>query len=351
MKILHLLSSDRLSGAENVVADIIMMNKKRDNIVYCSPEGPIRNALKDRDVNYIPLSKFNVSSFYKALKKFKPDIIHAHDVKATLMATLVGGRTPVVSHLHVNMENMRKINFKSLVYLISSYRVEKIISVSDSVLNEYAFKNQIRNKTTYLKNVLFQPRLDFLIEKDNNEYDFDFVYIGRLTDQKNPKRVAEVAAEVLLNNEKIRFGVVGEGELKKDMQDIFMSTNVSERVTFTGNLPYPYKALKKAKCLLMCSKFEGTPIVALEAMALGVPIVSTPVDGMNNLVSNGETGILEKNNDKLSEAVSKIILDNEYRMKMSQNSKKSFEKHNQVHQYVNALDKIYTNVIKENSVR
>ena len=61
MKVLHLLQSDRFSGAENVVCQIIGMMKNEPNIemVYCSSDGPIRDALAERKIKFVPLEKFS----------------------------------------------------------------------------------------------------------------------------------------------------------------------------------------------------------------------------------------------------------------------------------------------------
>ncbi|SHE81959.1 glycosyltransferase [Caloramator proteoclasticus] len=345
MRILHLLSSNKLSGAENVAADICMMFKNELEMSYCSPDGSIKDALKDREVNFIPLKKLNIFEVRNAIKNFKPDIIHAHDVKATVIATLVSGKIPVVSHLHVNANNMSVISIKSLIYFISSFRVKKIISVSESCLEEYKFKNFIRNKTVVLKNIIYENRLKKLIEKDNKKYDFDFVYLGRLTYQKNPERVAKVASQVLKKCQDARFGVIGEGELKSEMEKIFREEGVIDRVTFTGRLPYPYKALKSAKCMLMCSRYEGLPIAILEAMALGVPIVSTPVDGITDLVENGVEGFLTSDDEKLAESVQSLLENNELFLEMSSNSITSFNEFNNESDYRNRLSDIYIKVI------
>lgn len=203
-------------------------------------------------------------------------------------------------------------------------RINHVITVSKSVLENYIFNTSISDKTTYLRNVLYPDRIKKLIDFDSQDYCFDFVYIGRLSYPKDPERVAIVASEVLKNNPTVTFGVVGDGEYKDKMKKIFIKENVQDQVTFTGNLRYPYKALKQAKCLLMCSKFEGTPIIALEAMSLGTPIVSTPVDGMVELFedNNNNGGILSDKNIDLINGVNLLINDKDSHSSYSTNIKK-----------------------------
>jgi len=345
MKILHILSTNKLSGAENVVADICMMFEGIYEMAYCSVVGPIKQSLEDRGVEYIPIEKMSIFQIRKVIKEYKPDIIHAHDVRATVIATFVSGNIPVISHLHVNHENMRKVSLKSIFYLISSKKVEKIIIVSDSCINDYYFRNLIKNKTIKLKNIIYLQRIKMLTDKDDNEYNFDFVFLGRLSYAKNPQRVAKVATNILKRCSDAKFGVIGEGELREEMENIFKDEGVIDRVIFTGHLPYPYKALEKAKCMLMCSRYEGLPIAALEAMALGVPIVSTPVDGMREIIINYDTGFLSSKDEELANSVVRILSDEELYKSMSSLSRKRFQYLNDENYYKEKLKSIYDDIL------
>lgn len=345
MRILHLLNSNNLSGAENVVADICMMFKGIYEMVYCSPNGPIKEALEDRGVEFIPLEKMSILEVKKIINEYKPNIIHAHDVRATVIATLISGNIPVISHLHVNSNDMSRITMKSVLYLLSTMKVKKVIVVSESCIDEYIFKNKIKNKTIVLKNIIYLNRVKKLIEKDITDYNFDFVYLGRLTYQKNPQRLAKVASNVLKRCPNARFGVIGEGEFKKEMEEIFKNEGVLDRVIFTGRLPYPYKALKKAKCMLMCSRYEGLPIAALEAMALGVPIVSTPVDGLRDIIIHNETGYLCSEDDELSNSVIRFLSDESLYKHMSFMSSRRFQDLNDENYYMRKLQIIYNEIM------
>lgn len=347
MRILHILNcSDYLTGAENVAADICMMYKGEHNMAYCSPDGPLRQDLEDRNVQFIPLKKMTISELRRAINAFKPDIIHAHDIRATVFAACVSSGIPVISHLHANMEDMRKIGLKSFLYLLASIKVKKVIVVSESCLLDYIFKKQIEKKTICIRNIIYTPRIELLIAKDQNEYDFDFVYIGRLCNQKNPERVAKVASAVLKQCPSATFGIIGEGMLKSNMEAVFQKEGIIEKVVFTGKLAYPYKALKQAKCMLMCSRYEGTPIAALEAMALGVPIVSTPVDGMSLIVDNGVTGFLSDEDTILVSRVYELLSNSQLKNDMSENAKSRLKQIFDYDAFKDKLEEVYMHVFK-----
>lgn len=345
MKVLHILNTRSLSGAENVVADICMMFRDQIDMAYCSPQGEIRNSLEDRDVAYLPVNDLSVTQLKKVINEYGPDIIHAHDVKATFISALVKRKIPLISHLHVNQEDMRKISLKSVVYLLSTIKAKKIIMVSNSCRDEYYFNTKISKKTTILKNILYKDRIELLTYKDINKYDFDFVFLGRLSYQKNPERVAKVASMVLKKLPNVKFGVIGTGELKESMIEIFKKEKVNDRVTFTGKLQYPYQALKSSKCMLMCSRFEGTPIAALEAMYLGLPIISTPTDGLLDLIDHGDTGFLSDEDLVLSQSIITMLTDENKRHEFSVKQIEKFNLLNDSDGYKNQLNTIYESVL------
>ena len=178
IKVLHILSSHVYSGAENVVYQIV--NMFRDDpeyeMLYCSPDGPIREALKARQVPFRPVAKVG----YPELKQV---IIHAHDVKAGIVAAATAGKIPVISHIHACFDTMTRVSVKSLSYLAVSWKFKKIFWVSDSSLKRYAFSKVVQGKSQVLYNVIDKQRLTDQIQADQEMYDYDVVFLGRFTDQ------------------------------------------------------------------------------------------------------------------------------------------------------------------------
>ena len=125
MKILHLLSTNSFSGAENVVCQIISMysNEKNVTMIYCSPDGKIREKLLEKKIDFLPLEKLNYASMKKAILKYKPDVIHAHDIKASICASLFSKNIEVISHIHGNSLSMRKVSLKSILFLLVSKKM------------------------------------------------------------------------------------------------------------------------------------------------------------------------------------------------------------------------------------
>lgn len=341
MRVLHVLSTNRMSGAENVAADICMMFDGEIEMAYCSPRGSIENDLNDRKVKYLPIEKLTYFELKKVVKQYKPHVIHAHDVRASILAALFSKSSKIISHIHGNSYEMRKISLKSIIFSIFSIFFDKVLVVSESCYNDYIFKRAISSKYLYLRNIIYPKRIELLKEYDKNRYDVDFVYIGRIAYPKNPRRVAAVASMVLEKIPEIKFGVIGDGDLKHEMVDVFKSANLLDRVEFYGWLKYPYKALENSKCILMCSLYEGLPISVIEALALGVPVLSTPVDGLVSIIRNRHNGLLADNDQELVNFAIELMTNGKIYSNMSKNCKESFYEINNVSTYKQQLINIY----------
>lgn len=307
MKVLHLLQSNRFSGAENVVCQIISMLRDQIDFVYCSQDGQIREALKERNVIFHPVKKWSAIDIGKVIKDEQPDLIHAHDMNASFMASLTCGRIPLVSHIHNNNFDSRGLSTKSLLYYYAAKKAKHIFWVSDSSYNGYRFHNSLRSKSSVLYNIIDIDELNRKMSLDQRQYEFEVVFLGRLTPQKNPQRLIDVFEQIAQKRPKTKMAIVGTGELDEEMKIMVEKRRLGKNISFLGFQNNPYKILHDAKVMIMTSRWEGTPMCALEAMALGVPIVSTPTDGLKDLVKDGVTGFLSEKDEKLAESIVNIL--------------------------------------------
>ena len=103
MKVLHVLNSRIYSGAEKVVCQIIKSFRGEIDMVYTSPESEIvAQMLAEQGVTYLPMKKMSVSELSRVIREQKPDLIHAHDMRAGFFSALCCGNIPMVSHVHNN---------------------------------------------------------------------------------------------------------------------------------------------------------------------------------------------------------------------------------------------------------
>jgi glycosyltransferase involved in cell wall biosynthesis len=104
------------------------------------------------------------------------------------------------------------------------------------------------------------------------------VAVGRLVEQKNHARLLDAAADV-----DARFLIVGDGPLRGELEERVAALGLGDRVTLTGVRHDVPALLARADLVVFSSDWEGLPLVALEALAAGTPVLSTPVEGMREL--------------------------------------------------------------------
>ena len=281
MKILHLLCTDSFSGAENVACQIITScSDQNHEFVYCSLDGSIRNVLDTKGIKFQPINKMSIKELKRVIKIEKPDIIHAHDMRASFYASLVCGEIPLISHCHNNGFDSQRVSLKSILYFFAAKKAKHIFWVSNTTFSGYKFHKYFKTKSSILYNVINFDEVNKKALDDSNIYDYDVVYLGRITYQKDPIRLIHLFS--LLKNimPTIKIVVIGNGDMFKETNNLVNQLGLKNNVDFKGYMKNPYKILKDSKVMVMVSRWEGTPIAALEAMSLGLPIVSTPTDGM-----------------------------------------------------------------------
>ena len=343
MRILHVLASNRYSGAENVVCQIMGMFHQDEDVemAYCSPDGQIRETLLERGYAYYPLKQLSGKELKRVLKEYNPDVIHAHDMRASFVVAKTTKKIPLISHIHNNAFNSRGVSLKSIAYLLAGVRAKHIFWVSESSFKGYKFHNIFKKKSSVLYNVIDVDTLYKKMEQDKNEYNYDVVYVGRLTYPKNPERLIKVLAKVIQEKPDCKVAIVGTGELEEEVKNLAKELQIDKNIDFLGFLSNPLKIMKDSKVMLMTSRWEGTPMCALEAMALGLPIVSTPTDGLCELIVEGETGYLSDNDDVLVEKILGILMDDKERKALSESNKNRSKILNDVNTYKKNLFDIY----------
>ena len=342
MKVLHVLNSRVYSGAEKVASQIIKEFENEMEIAYCSPESDmVAERLTEQNIRYIPVRKLLPWHLMRVIREEKPDLIHAHDMRATFVSALCCGRIPLISHIHNNAFDARGLTLKSIAYLLGGFKAKKIIWVSKSAFEGYFFHDLFRKKSTVLYNIIDKEQILTKKEQDPGSYDYDMIFLGRLTYPKNPQRLMRLCRILKDKQPDIRIAVVGSGELDDEVMALARELELGETVSFLGFLSNPMKMLADSKVMILTSRWEGTPMCALESMALGTPVVSTPTDGMKDLIDDGINGYLSDDDQVLAEKVLKIVNDPAHRAYLVENMEKKFTQVNDAKGYMRAIAQCY----------
>ena len=337
--VLHLLSSNRFSGAENVACQIINGLKNEYNFIYCSPNGEIQKKLANDKIEYAPIERMNIGEIKKVLKKYSPDIIHSHDYKASIIASLAANNEMLISHIHQNHPKMRIKNIYSLIFLIVSHNVTKIIWVSEAARTDYAYAEKVTTKSITLNNIIDPKAIAKKSNQGTRQESYDIIYVGRLEYQKNPERFVKIAS-IITKTGKIKAAIVGSGSEYEIVKKEILANDASNRIKLLGQLDNPYPIIKKSKILIMTSRWEGLPMVALEALSLGTPIIATPTDGLKDIITNGENGYLANSDEEICSHILDALIPKNHD-KLSHGARMAFSRFNNYTEYLHKIRAIY----------
>jgi len=139
---------------------------------------------------------------------------------------------------------------------------------------------------------------------------------------------------------------LGEGEDAEEVKRLIKDNSIQNSVEYLGFSDNPYKILQSSKLMIMTSRWEGTPMCALEALAMGVPIVSTPVDGMCDLIVDDQNGYLSNDNEELAKRCSEIASNDALQKRLSDGAKQTADRMMNVESYRNAISAVYHRIAK-----
>ncbi len=346
MRILHVLNSTSYSGAENVVCQIIDMfgSDKDTQMVYCSPDGPIKSSLEDRRIDFSPVKKLIPSELKKVIKKVKPDLIHAHDFRASTIVSFSAGNIPVISHLHNNYPWLKKKGVKTVLYAVTCGRYKRILTVSASVFDEFVYGDRFRDKLTVLGNPINIGAIRSKVSPQGSEKVFDLGFCGRLAAQKNPEAFVNIVASLKTRFPNLSAVMVGDGVLKNEVLSLIDEKGLGENIKLQGFQKNPYPILQSCKLMCMPSRWEGFGLAAVEALALGTPVVCSNVGGLPGIV-NDECGKVCASQEEMTRECLALLSEKSRLEYKSEKAAQRASELDNIAEYKNMLSAVYAGAL------
>ncbi|MBT8895690.1 glycosyltransferase [Lactobacillus delbrueckii subsp. bulgaricus] len=338
-KIMFLHCSNEYSGAENISLSIAKALKERGfDVVYCSPNGPIRQYINGHfnDIRYLAINNFNLRNIRNAINREKPDIVHAADFRVSMYMALLG--KPYVVHLHNNPSWIKRKSLFTGVLLYTLNHSVGNIYVSKSIEKEFVFSKYVRNNTQVIENVVLKDRvLRGAEEKNTKKYDIGF--FGRLTEQKDPLRFLKIVKQISDKIPNLSVLMVGksDGTLDTEIQEYIGENKLN--VNVIGFQQNPYKYMKSCRIIIMPSKWEGFGLTAVEAMILGKPVLSTDVGGLKD-VQRDTDNICYTDSEFAIKSIDLLTNKKDY-VEKSDEVKKAVERFTNIDSYINRIVSVY----------
>ncbi len=322
-KILIIMQSLDGGGAEKVLIDILKyFNLDIYNVSICLlDKGGVY--LKDIPKNIELLPYFHHSEFYMPVKKVsrKLNLMNAYysmerfffrkfiKIEYDIVISFMEGQSLKYHsfifdrckkniswvHINFNLNHWSSTFFKNhneeeliynllscIVFVSNDAKAEfnklfKITHPSQKVIYNLIDRNNILNKSN---------------KEDIEKHKFTICCVGRLYSQKRFDRAINVAKILKDKGFDFELWILGIGPLELDLKNQVKALGLTNFVKFWGFIKNPYPIMKKSDLYLMTSDTEGYPLVICEAICLGLPIVSTNITGVNEILDDGTYGVL-----------------------------------------------------------
>lgn len=286
---------------KNIEAEVIcIFGEARNN--------DLEKAIQDHGVpiHFIGKGKgFSASAaarLFRELDRFAPDIVHTHLSACVYCAPWVISRNRKMLHTVHNMPAHELIRPKRVLMRMmyaSGYAVPVAISREIRTQTDQFYK--LKKEPELIYNPVDVGRFAFTGKRE--EEPFTVLNVGRLSVQKNQQLLVRAFSQVYEKNSNTRLLILGDGPLRKDLQDLIEREGLKECVSLEGNVTNTEDYYAKANIFALSSVYEGLPLVVLEAMASSLPIVSTDVGGVKDLVSDNGMLVQEGDCEQLARAL------------------------------------------------
>ncbi len=330
----------------------------------------VKVARKHRDRSSIFEMSTYILSGYRYAKQFvskeKPDIMHAFFVVPSgAVAYILHKKFKIPYIVYLGGSDVPGVDKDryGIIYKIITPAIKRIwrhaaatVAASQG-LKAYAQKVDSRNKILVLPNgvdlhrfMASKPARPSKNKNKNKNKKIKLLAIGRLIPRKGFQYLINALPEVIKKTKKqCELSIIGSGPYEYELKRLVKQYNLNQHVKFLGlveyeNLPAYYQ---QADVLINCSYGEGMPLVVLEAMGTGLPIIATKVPGNEELVKDRVNGFLVKprSSGELAQALIKIINNGKMRQQMAKQSGKTIKNYsweNITEKYV----KLYEQAIK-----
>ncbi len=315
LRVLHVIGGGEFGGAERHILNLAAaMDPDRVEVFVCGLfAGPFVQVAREAGIraHSIPMRHKLDFGIVTKLRDFialeKIDIVHTHGVRANLVGRLaarMAGVDTVVTTVH----SLLAQDYPDLFSRLANMFIEKVsrgltthfIAVSGGLREALVRQGIPENRITVIYNGLnpemFRKKAGACAgwrERNGFRPGTPLVaMVGRLHPVKGHRFFLKAAAEIIKERKDVHFLVVGGGPERDRLQEYTNRLGIADHVTFTGFVSDVSGLMPELNLLIIPSLWEGFGLTALEAMAVGVPVVATSVGGLPEIVDHGTTGLL-----------------------------------------------------------
>lgn len=312
----HIASGDRWAGAEVQLATLLRALARRGDLSLCAivlNEGCLAAEIRECgiQVNVIPEREENFIGILRKASRYlsniSTDVLHGHGYKANVLAALLAQWLTIPSVVRTEhglpepfqgKKRLKQRLARGLDYLVARYATKAVISVTGELAAHLSRQLDPRKVITIHNGIEMQRVHSRLTSEQAKELlgilpgESVVGTAGRLEPIKRLDMFLLTASHLLRTLPKTKFLIVGEGMEEFRLRRLVVDLGIREQVRFLGHRTDIYDVLRAMDVFLLTSDHEGLPMVLLEALNLGLPIVAREVGGIPEVLQGGTNGIL-----------------------------------------------------------
>ena len=306
---------------------------------------PSWEAIRTHDLRLLMTLRVNIS---RLKQEFAPDVVHLHFGATAYMhlQTRAAVDPPTLTTVHAIPASSLVANSLFHKVALASAAVNAVSARGERILAD-AFP-ELANRFSHVYYGLAAPEQKVSDIRTPSFEEPMILCLGRLAPQKGFDVALKAFAQAGPRIPRARLRIVGEGVEEEALRQLAADLGISDRVDFSGSVPPEavFEVLNEASMILMPSRFEGLPLVALQAAFMQRPIISSDVDGLPELVIDGESGRVLKENDpvELAEAMIAMAQDPERAIAMGKAAGRQFDANFRFDRCVSRYEALYRSV-------
>lgn len=330
MKIMQVIPVLDLAGAETMCQNLsIELHKMGHEVMVVSlykKETVLTENLRNNSIPVEWLDKKNGLDFgcifrlYKLIQHFKPDVVHSHIYAgkyAHIAATMAGVKSKVYTVHNVaqkeatdSNKRMNKVLFKKLGVVPVALTAE----VQKSIEDVYGIEES--KIPVVFNGIPLEKCKPIQVYKKNAT---EIVHVGRFFEAKNHRNLVYAFSEAHARFPEIQLKLYGDGPLRNDMEKLVSELNADKYIHFMGLTNDIYSVMSESDIFILPSIYEGMPMTLIEAMATGLPIITTPVGGIVDMLEDGKEAIFtETDSESIADSISMLVNNTELRQALGQ---------------------------------
>lgn len=367
INLMYLLYAMNNGGAETLairLAEKLDKNIFSPSICSLSDQGPLRELVVEKGIPFYSLGKKEGKDFGVALrvKKLLEEknitLIHTHNqgpLLYTYLGTLWSYKPAIVHTEHINMTQETSYSPRHVLYNKLIYHcLDGFISIAKHLTDEFTVKYNLSSAkvATIHNSIDLSPIPESCEEYLCNELgldpgDFLLGNISALRPQKDHATLIKAMEIVVQKYSNTHLVIVGEGELESELKRLVHTLNLERNISFLGYRSDIKNLLLQFDLFVLPSLYEGLPLCILEAMEAGRPIVATNVEGTNELVRHGQTGLLTPAKDQtaMANAICSMISDRKTAAAMGKNARTLVEEEYDFDRMIKKYEDFYQNIL------